>query len=371
MSSRTAKISRPFLFWTIALVVGGFFIFSSASLGVLARDEVKFSNVATNQIFFGLFLGSIMCILMARIDYHVWQKTAFYIFIGSMILTLLVFIPGIGMSHGGATRWINLGFITFQPSELLKIAFIAYFAAWLASTKNKVSTFRWGLLPFIIFSGILGLILLAQPDTDTYAVIIFAALAMFLAAGASWKHIAAILIVGVGILAALAFTRPYVMQRIQVLLNPAANSQTSGYQIQQSMIAVGSGEVWGRGFGQSIQKFHYLPEPIGDSVFAVAAEEFGFVGAMIIITLFAMFTLEGLKIASHAPDNFGRLLTLGIVILIMSQALVNIGGMIGILPLTGIPLPFVSHGGTALFITLLETGIVMNISRQGRKVPIK
>jgi cell division protein FtsW len=367
VAHKLSKISKPFLFWTVALVVAGFFIFSSASLGVLARDEVKFSNVAFNQVFFGLFLGSIVCLIMARVDYHVWQKSAFYFFIAAILVTLLVFVPGIGFAHGGAKRWIDLRFITFQPSEFLKIAFVAYFAAWLASTKNKVETFNWGLLPFGIFAVILGAVLLAQPDTDTYAVIIFAAVAMFLAAGAKWRHIAAIILVGGGTLALLAFTRPYVMQRIQVLLNPAANSQTSGYQIQQSMIAVGSGGVWGRGFGQSIQKFHYLPEPIGDSVFAVAAEEFGFVGAFIIIFLFVMFSLEGLKIAGRAPDNFGRLLTLGIVILIMSQALVNVGGMIGILPLTGIPLPFVSHGGTALFITLLETGIIMNISRQAKK----
>jgi len=158
------------------------------------------------------------------------------------------------------------------------------------------------------------------------------------------------------------------MQRIKVMLNPAANTQTSGYQLKQSLIAVGSGQMWGRGFGQSVQKFNYLPEPIGDSVFAVAAEEFGFAGAFVILVLFLLYTLEGLKISAGAPDDFGRLLALGIVIMIISQAFVNIGGMIGVLPLTGIPLPFVSHGGTALFITLVEAGIVMNISRQAKKI---
>ena len=162
-------------------------------------------------------------------------------------------------------------------------------------------------------------------------------------------------------------TRPYIRQRLDVLINPSANSQTSGYQLKQSLIAVGSGQVWGRGFGQSIQKFNYLPEPIGDSVFAVAAEEFGFFGALVIIFIFIMFGLEGLKIAGRSKDNFGRLMALGIVILIVSQAFINIGGMIGILPLTGIPLPFVSHGGTALLIALVEVGIVMNISRYSRK----
>ncbi len=366
MVKKILKINKSFLFWTLVLVIGGFFIFSSASLGVLARNEIKFSNVAFSQIFYGLFLGSIGAIIVARLDYHVWRKYSLIIFIVGILLTLAVFIPGIGIEHGGARRWINLGFISFQPAEILKIGFISYYAAWLSSIKTKTSELRWGLLPFLIFSGIVGLILLAQPDTDTFAVIIFAALAMYIAAGAKWKHILFIIISGVAVLLLLATLRPYIRQRIEVMLNPSINTKTTGYQLNQSLIAIGSGRVWGRGFGQSVQKFHYLPEPIGDSVFAVAAEEFGFVGTVSIIGIFVMFSLQGLKIASKASDDFGRLLALGIVILIVSQAFVNMGGMLGILPLTGIPLPFISHGGTALFITLIEAAIVMNISRTSK-----
>ena len=311
-------------------------------------------------------MGSIACIIFARIDYHIWKKFAFIFFISSIILTLLVFVPGIGIEHGGAKRWLDLKFITFQPAELLKIAFIAYFAAWLTGLKNKVATFSWGLLPFGIFMGILGVILIAQPDIDTFVVIVAAALSMYIAAGAKMRHVVVILFIGIAFLATLYLTKPYIKQRIDVMINPSINRQTSGYQLNQSLIAIGSGQIWGRGFGQSIQKFHYLPEPIGDSVFAVAAEEFGFVGALVIVGLFVMFSLEGLKIASKSGDDFGRLLALGIVILIVSQAFVNISGMLGILPLTGIPLPFVSHGGTALFITLVEAGIIMNISRTAR-----
>lgn len=367
MAAKIGRISRPFLILTIILVIGGFFIFSSASLGILARDEVKFSNVAFNQLFYGLFFGSIACLFFARVDYHIWKKYSLIFFIGSILLTLSVFSP-VGIEHGGAKRWIDLGFISFQPAEFLKITFIIYFAAWLSGLKEKVATFSWGLLPFLVFSGILGAILLAQPDTDTFAVVIFAALSMYIVSGAKWRHILFILLVGVAVLSILYSTRPYIKQRIEVMIHPSINnSQTSGYQLNQSLIAVGSGQVWGRGFGQSIQKFHYLPEPIGDSVFAVAAEEFGFVGAFTVIAIFIIFSLEGLKISSKAPDNFGRLMSLGIVILIVSQALINIGGMVGVLPLTGIPLPFVSHGGTALFITLIEAGIVMNISRFAKK----
>jgi cell division protein FtsW len=190
---------------------------------------------------------------------------------------------------------------------------------------------------------------------------------MYIAAGAKWRHIGAILLAGLAVLAVLYFTRPYIKQRIEVMVHPSVNNQTSGYQLNQSLIAVGSGRVWGRGFGQSIQKFHYLPEPIGDSVFAVAAEEFGFIGAFILLSLFVMFGLEGLKISIKSKDEFGRLVSLGIVILIVSQALINIGGILGVLPLMGITLPFVSHGGTALFITLVEVGIIMSISRSSRK----
>ena len=367
MAAKQGKISKPFLIWTILLVVGGFFIFSSASLGVLARNEVEFSSVAFNQLIYGLFFGSIGCFFVARIDYHNWKKYSFIFLIGSAILTLLVFAPKIGMEHGGAKRWIDLGFISLQPAEFLKIAFIIYYAAWLAKFKSKVSTISGGLLPFMIFSIILGAILLSQPDTDTLAVIIFAALSMYIASGAKWRHVLSIITVGAVVLAVLYFARPYIKQRIDVMLNPSMGSQTSGYQLNQSLIAVGSGQLWGRGFGQSIQKFRYLPEPIGDSVFAVAAEEFGFVGAVLIIATFVFWSLEGLKISSGSSDDLGRLMSLGIVILIMSQALINIGGMIGVLPLTGIPLPFVSHGGTALFITLIEAGVIMNISKSSKK----
>ena len=364
MATKLGKISRPFLFWTIVLVVAGFFIFMSASLGELVKNEIKFSSVAFNQIFTD-FLGSIACIIFARIDYHIWKNLPlfFHQFYYSHSFS---FVPGIGIELGGAKRWLDLKFITFQPAELLKIAFIAYFAAWLTGLKNKVATFSWGLLPFGIFMGILGVILIAQPDIDTFVVIVAAALSMYIAAGAKMRHVVVILFIGIAFLATLYLTKPYIKQRIDVMINPSINRQTSGYQLNQSLIAIGSGQIWGRGFGQSIQKFHYLPEPIGDSVFAVAAEEFGFVGALVIVGLFVMFSLEGLKIASKSGDDFGRLLALGIVILIVSQAFVNISGMLGILPLTGIPLPFVSHGGTALFITLVEAGIIMNISRTAR-----
>lgn len=366
MQLNSGKVDKIFLGLVAMLLTAGFFIFSSASLGVLASNQGKFSNVAFNQLFLGLFGGSIACLVFSKVDYHVYRKYALLIFLSSIIMTLLVFVPGIGLEHGGAQRWIDIKVLSFQPSEFLKLGFVIYFAAWAAMYKEKLSHWKKGLLPLIFILGIVGIVLLSQPDTDTYLVIVSAGLAMYIAGGGKWRHILVIGALALVCLGILAFTRPYIKQRIDTFLNPATDIQNTGYQINQSLIAVGSGEFLGRGFGKSIQKFSYLPEPIGDSIFAVAAEEFGFIGATLLILIFMMFSLRGLKIAGEAKDQFGGLLVVGIVIMIVVQIFVNIGGMIGILPLTGIPLPFVSHGGTALFITLVEMGIILNISSKRR-----
>lgn len=361
------KVDIPFLISIFVLVIAGYLIFTSASLGLLSKQPEKYANVAFNQTVFGLILGGIACFVATKIDYKNYRKYAFYLFIASIVVTLFVFIPGLGVSHGGAHRWIRVGLLSFQPSEFLKIGFIMYFSAWLASVKDKADTFKYGFLPFAVITGIVGLVLLLQPDTDTFMITVFSGIAMYLSGGGRWKYIFLIGIIGVIGLTALAFTRPYVMSRITTFISPEKNSQGSGYQIQQSLIAIGSGGMFGRGFGQSIQKFNVLPEPIGDSIFAVASEEFGFVGAISIIILFIFFALRGLKIAGQVPDSFGRLMVVGIVILIVSQAFVNIGAMVGVLPLSGITLPFISHGGTALFMTLAEVGIVLNISKNKKK----
>lgn len=357
------RVDIQFLISIFILVGAGYLIFSSASLGLLSKQAVKYSNVAFNQTFFGLFLGTLACLITSQIDYRIYKKYSIYIFIISCLVTLAVFIPQIGVEHGGAHRWIRLGLFSFQPSEFLKIGFIIFFSAWLSGFKDKVQTFKYGFLPFLILVSIAGTILLLQPDTDTFMILVFAGMAIFLTAGGRWKYIFVSILIGIIGIASVAFMRPYVMTRITTFINPSANALGSGYQIQQSLIALGSGGVFGRGFGQSIQKFNVLPEPIGDSIFAVAGEEFGFVGTVSIILLFIFFAIRGLKISSNIPDSFGRLMVVGIVIMITSQAFVNIGAMVGVLPLSGITLPFISHGGTALFMTLAEVGIILNISK--------
>ena len=357
------NVDKPFLFSVITLMVAGFFIFSSASLGLLARSSAQYSSVAFSQTVLGLFMGTLAMIFTARLDYKIWKTYAFYLLIGAIILNILVLIPHIGFEHGGARRWFVFGGISFQPSEVLKLSVVIYFSAWAASVKSKMETFKYGFLPMLVLILVSSVLLLKQPDTDNLLMVIFSCTAIFIVAGGKWRYIFSLVIAGVLGITVLALSRPYVMSRINTFMHPETNSQGSSYQIQQSLIAIGSGGMLGRGFGQSVQKFNFLPEPIGDSIFAVEAEEFGFAGAAVLILFFVFFAIRGIKIASGVTDTFGRLLVVGIVIMITAQAFVNIGAMLGVLPLSGITLPFVSHGGTSLFITLLEVGIILSISK--------
>jgi len=364
MGTKARKHPDRILLLTLAgLVVSGLFIFLSASLGLLAYDGAKFSNVARSQLLFGLGGGLIAFFFCMTVPYGVWRRFSLYIFALGVILTLLVFIPGLGLSLNGAQRWIHIGSFTLQTSEFLKIAYILYLAAWFAGAKSKVGTFAHGLVPFAIITGITGAILLAQPDTDTFIIIGVAGAAMFMTAGARARDLALLALAGILGLAVLVFFRPYLADRVSTFLNPSLDPRGSSYQVQQSLLAVGAGEIFGRGFGQSIQKFGKLPEPISDSIFSVFAEEFGFVGAFGLIVLYITFALRGLWVAARAPDPFGALVAVGIVVIITAQSFLNIGAMLALLPLSGLPLVFVSHGGTALMTSLAAAGILMSISR--------
>jgi len=360
------KVDKPFLIISITLIVFGFFIFNSASLALLAKESSNYSNVIFSQTIFGLFFGSLALIAASRLNFKIWKKFAFYFLLLAIILNILVLVPGIGFEHAGARRWIVFAGFSFQTSEILKLTFILYFAAWTAWVKDKIKTFQWGFLPLLTLLAISAALLLKQPDTDNLILIVVTGLAMFIVAGGKWRHVFLIVLAGIIGLVLLAYSKPYIMQRITTFLHPQADALGASYQVQQSLIAIGSGGVFGRGFGQSVQKFTYLPEPIGDSVFAVLAEEFGFAGSVFLLLLFVLFATRGLKIASQTPNVFARLTVIGIVIMITSQAFVNISAMLGVIPLSGITLPFVSHGGTSLFITLLEVGIVLSISRTRR-----
>jgi cell division protein FtsW len=358
------QVDRPFLITVIILVVAGFFIFTSASLGLLAREAgARFSSVAFSQLFFGIFSGSIALLLTSIIRYRFWRNHALFIFLFSIGVTLLVFVPSLGREFSGATRWLELGSFSFQPAEFLKMGFVIYLAAWLSGVKGKIHTITHGIAPLVILLIIVGAILLSQPDTGTFIVLTATGIAMFIAAGARWRDIVYLIGGAFASISLLAYFQPYIKARILTFINPAIDPLGASYQIKQSLIAIGSGEIFGRGFGQSVQKFKFLPEPIGDSIFAVAAEEFGFIGSVLLISLFLFLAFRGLKIAGRAQDHFGGLLVVGIVILIISQSFINIASMLGVIPLTGLPLLFVSHGGSALLFALAEVGIILNVSK--------
>ena len=351
------------------LLVAGILMFTSASFGILSKNESKFYGVIFNQFIFGLVGGGALLYIFSRIPYTFFRKHALYFFLGSVVLTAMVFIPHIGFAHGGARRWITLGFVSFQPVEFLKISFLIYLAAWLSWAKHKINDFRYGILPLMILLGIVALVLFKQPDTKSFILMFAAGLSMLFASGVPMKYLLGIFGGCIVVLTILVLLTPYLRQRVETFIHPSHDAAGSSYQLQQSLIAVGSGGLFGRGFGQSVQKWSYLPEPQGDSIFAVIGEEFGFVGSTLLILLFMAFTLRGLHVAYRAPDAFGRLFALGLVILIVAQSMMNIASIIGVIPLTGVPLVFISHGGTSLAITLAAIGIMQNISKNQRKLP--
>ncbi|MCK9351411.1 MAG: putative peptidoglycan glycosyltransferase FtsW [Candidatus Paceibacterota bacterium] len=361
----TKSFDKIFLGITLTLVLGGFFLFLSASLGLLARTTGEtFQSVFVSQIVLGLFLGSISLWILSRFNYKHLRRFSFYLFLAGIIACILVFVPYIGFEHGGAKRWLDLRFTTFQPSELLKLGFVLYLATWLASAKEKVRTFKYGTIPFLILLGIPAVLLVLQPDMGTFGVLAIAGMCMFFAAGGRFSHIISIILAGILAFFIVVHFKPYLQERIDIFLNPDKDPQGSGYQMNQSLIAVGSGKLFGRGFGQGIQKFPpFLPEPTSDSIFAVASEELGFLGSTTIVLLFVLFAMRGFHISAKAPDRFARLAVIGIVFLIVTQCFINIASMVGLFPLTGVPLLFISHGGTALLFALTEVGIILNISR--------
>lgn len=363
MTKENNKIDKIFFGIVSSLIIIGVIMFVSASLGILNKNESKFYGVMFNQLIYGFMGGCVAFYFGLKIPYKFWRKYSLLIFIVSIILTLLVFVPGFGFSHGGSRRWVNIFGLSFQPVEFLKIGFIIYFSAWLSWVKNRVKDFKFSLLPLIILVGLIAAILINQPDTKSLILITATGLVMLFISGAPWKYILGMFLVAIFAFVALALTTPYLKSRINTFMNPSANGSTSSYQIQQSLIAIGSGGITGRGLGQSIQKFNYLPEPQGDSIFAVIGEEVGFIGAAIIICLYVAFAMRGYRIAHYAPDSFSKIFVIGTITIITAQSFMNIASITGVFPLTGVPLVFISHGGTALLLDMGLMGIILNISR--------
>jgi cell division protein FtsW len=304
--------------------------------------------------------------LALRTDYRRLEKFVLPFLGLSVLLLVLVLLPGLGVSVNGSRRWLRLGPLSFQPAELAKLALVVYLAAFLARKRDELGEFWRGMVPPLAVGGTLAALVLAQPDLGSCLTLLVLTVGLLFLAGAPTRSLA--LLVGPALsLAALAvWLAPYRMRRVFAFLDPWQDPRGSGFQIIQSWLALGGGGLTGRGIGESKQKLFYLPEAHTDFIFAVLGEELGFLGAAAVVVLFAVLVWRGLRIGIRAADPFGAYLALGITVLVATQTLVNLGVVTGMLPTKGLPLPFLSFGGSALLMTMLATGMLLNISQDAR-----
>jgi cell division protein FtsW len=364
-STKTHAPDLRFIIILGIVIVFGLIMLSSASAPMGYEKFGDSYYLVKHQLLLGVIPGIVLCVFFSLVDYHVWKKFAFGLLIVSIILLISVFIPGIGAEYGTAKSWLYLFGFSLQPSEIVKLTFMLYLATWLSSRgKKKTEDFSEGLIPFVAVLGTIMLLMILQPDLGTMIIIVAMALIMYFIGGAKISHLIGLGALGFGGILVLMKVSPYRTARLMTFLHPELDPQGIGYHINQAFLAIGSGGIGGRGFGMSRQKFQYLPEVAGDSIFAIIAEELGLIFSALVVVAFLYFFLRGLKIAQQAPDNYGKLVVIGVVGWLLVQSFINIGAMVGILPLTGVPLPFISQGGTALAISLAACGIVINVSRQ-------
>jgi cell division protein FtsW len=358
--SKQKPVDYPLLFSVGTLIIFGLFAFFSAALADVGKTS--FMRIIVTQLIAGLGVGGLMLWTFSRLRYQALAQWAPWIFIIGWILCFTVFIPGLGMAHGGGTRWLDLHFITFQPGEILKFGAVTLYAWWCAKYKKKLSNPKYGLLVLLGGIAFAGIVMGLQRDYGSFTIIVSASIAIYLASAAPLRHIVPILLVGALAAGAIATFVPHVNQRVMTLIK-CDDLQGSCWQVRQGLIALGSGGMWGEGYLQSTQRFGYLPEAHGDSIFAVIGEEFGFVGAAFVVFLYAMFSLRAFYVAARAQDEFGALLIVGFAVMILTQSFLNMGSVLGVIPFTGEPLVFMSQGGTSLVIAMAAIGVMLNISR--------
>ncbi len=308
-------------------------------------------------------VGVIAMFFIMVFPYGTWKKYAKVLLFVCFFLLLLVLIPGVGMVRGGARSWIGVGAFSIQPSEFMKLGLIIFLSAYLAMNQKYITSFKKGFFPslILVFTAF-GLIML-QPDLGTGMVLVLTCILMIYAAGARLTHFVGLALLGLTGFVFLILSAPYRISRITAFLNPWEDPLGDGFQIIQSLYAIGPGGLMGVGFGESLQKYFYLPEPQTDFIFAILGEELGFIGGSLVIGLFILLFWRGIKIAIEAPDLFGKFLALGIISMLTIQVMINISVVIGLIPVTGITLPFLSYGGSSLTLTLCSVGILLNISR--------
>lgn len=348
------------------LLVYGLIVLSSAGI---IEGQKKFDSpqyYLIHQIQNGIIPGLILFLVFSRIKYKFWQKFAVPIFLLSLSFLVLLFLPSFGTALKGAQRWLRLAFISFQPSEILKLSSIIYFASWFSRHEIKNNHWSYSVAPFFVVLGFISLLLALQPDIGTLSIIILISLSIYFSAGAKIKHLFILGLIIIIIFGALIYTEPYRFNRVLAFLNPSFDIEGGSYHIRQAILGIGNGGVFGLGFGKSQQKINFLPEPVGDSIFVILAEELGLVGAGFLIIMFLMLAIKLIQIAKASPDNFSQLFVIGVLSWIIGQAFMNISAVSGLIPLTGVPLPFLSYGGTAMASILGALGIVNNITKYSR-----
>lgn len=347
----------------ILICIGVVMIYSSSSIYALERYKDSFFFVKRHLAF--LIIGMALAFWVMSFDYRKLSSVAKPFFIISIFLLVLVLIPGIGREVSGAQRWFRFKFISFQPSELANLAVIIYTADFIARKQNYIRTFWKGFFPPMAVLGITALFILLQPDLGTTVSIGVVIFIMLFIAGVRVSYLISLLLSSLPVLYVLIFSVPYRRARIMAFLNPWLDPKGSGFQIIQSQIALGSGGIFGIGLGHSKQKLFYLPAAHTDYIFSIIGEEMGLVGTIGLIILFMLFIQQGVKIIKNAPDKFGYFLSLGLVLMFCLNAIINIGVSCGLLPTKGLPLPFISYGGSSLMFDMISVGILLNIARTG------
>lgn len=362
---KTIKTPRHLFDWVFlgAILFLVFFgilmVFEASSVSAAVDFGDKYHYLKDQLRWAGL--GLIAMMATAFFDYRRYYKLAVPILLVTIISLILVFVPGLGVKVLGAHRWINFRFFILQPSELTKLAAIIYLSAWLSFKE------RGRFIAFLLFIGTLVGLVLLEPDLGTAFIIVSVSMTVYFVSGAPIKQFVALLPISLVGVVGLALSAPYRFRRLTTFLDPGSDPLGASYHIRQILIGLGSGGLFGVGLGKSRQKFSYLPEATTDSIFAIIAEELGFIGGVILILVFFLLIYRGFQIAQKAPDNFGKLLASGITAWIAIQTLVNLCSMVALVPLTGIPLPFISYGGSSLVVIMTACGIILNIERARRK----
>lgn len=363
---------KPFdftLFVTVLIILAiGLIMVLSASSHLC---EIKYDNpyyFFTRQVIWAV-VGTIAMLVLSRVDYKIYKKIAVILFLASIITLILVLIPGVGKGEiRGAKRWIDLGFTDFQPSELAKIAVIIFLSASLSQNYKKLESLFKGLIPYVCIIGVICVLLYLEPHYSSIAIITAISLIILFTAGAKIRHFAIFLCVGIPIGALGIILSKYRLNRIFGFFDPWSDPMGKGWQVIQSLFAIGSGGIFGVGLGQSKQKYLYLPDAHNDFILAILGEELGLWGMLLIIVLFTIFIWRGIRIATKAPDMFGGLLATGITMLVALQIILNIAIVTACFPVTGMPVPFMSYGGTSLVFFMSYVGILLNISRSTENI---